>query len=208
MPGNKYNDNSNHLENRVARLVRIRELRKSKRASHSNETADNDSRLSESLEHDLRLREDENGGVAYENGEVSGVEQFFEGPGAARLLSEGCERQDEKPLRQRLLVVANRLPVSAVRRGEDSWSLEISAGGLVSALLGKWWLDSHIEYLGQLMSSIILQTYLFLHFNPCYDLTRLDSKVTVRSYFSLFYKFGHFVHKEESNAYWMVFSKA
>ncbi|XP_021726940.1 alpha,alpha-trehalose-phosphate synthase [UDP-forming] 1-like [Chenopodium quinoa] len=37
---------------------------------------------------------------------------------------------------QRLLVVANRLPVSAVRRGEDSWSLEISAGGLVSALLG------------------------------------------------------------------------
>ncbi|XP_057540314.1 alpha,alpha-trehalose-phosphate synthase [UDP-forming] 1-like [Amaranthus tricolor] len=37
---------------------------------------------------------------------------------------------------QRLLVVANRLPVSAVRKGEDSWSLEISAGGLVSALLG------------------------------------------------------------------------
>lgn len=136
MPGNKYNDNSNHFENRVARLVRIRELRKSKRASHSNEAADNDNKGSESLEHDLRLREDENGGVSYENGEVSGVEQFSEGAGAARLLSEGCERQDEKPLRQRLLVVANRLPVSAVRKGEDSWSLEISAGGLVSALLG------------------------------------------------------------------------
>ncbi|XP_020262166.1 alpha,alpha-trehalose-phosphate synthase [UDP-forming] 1-like [Asparagus officinalis] len=30
----------------------------------------------------------------------------------------------------------NRLPVSAVRRGEDSWSLDISVGGLVSALLG------------------------------------------------------------------------
>ncbi|KAK4492729.1 hypothetical protein RD792_003549 [Penstemon davidsonii] len=43
----------------------------------------------------------------------------------------------ERPaIKQRLLVVANRLPVSAVRRGEDSWSLEISAGGLVSALLG------------------------------------------------------------------------
>ncbi|MBA0809288.1 hypothetical protein Gohar_024955, partial [Gossypium harknessii] len=41
-----------------------------------------------------------------------------------------------RPFRQRLLVVANRLPVSAVRRGEDSWSLDISAGGLVSALLG------------------------------------------------------------------------
>eukprot|EP00249_Psilotum_nudum_P019213 c27145_g1_i1 orf=266-3322(-) len=37
--------------------------------------------------------------------------------------------------RQRLLVVANRLPVSATRKG-DSWSLEVSAGGLVSALLG------------------------------------------------------------------------
>ena len=41
------------------------------------------------------------------------------------------------PRKQRLLVVANRLPVSAVRRGEDSWSLDISAGGLVSALLGE-----------------------------------------------------------------------
>ncbi|KAM3411818.1 hypothetical protein ACQJBY_003469 [Aegilops geniculata] len=39
-------------------------------------------------------------------------------------------------MKQRLLVVANRLPVSANRRGEDQWSLEISAGGLVSALLG------------------------------------------------------------------------
>lgn len=37
--------------------------------------------------------------------------------------------------RQRLLVVANRLPVSATRIG-DTWSLELSAGGLVSALLG------------------------------------------------------------------------
>eukprot|EP00250_Pteridium_aquilinum_P031851 c44408_g1_i1 orf=449-1315(+) len=37
--------------------------------------------------------------------------------------------------RQRLLVVANRLPVSATRRG-NTWSLELSAGGLVSALLG------------------------------------------------------------------------
>ncbi|GAB2236332.1 hypothetical protein Droror1_Dr00028055 [Drosera rotundifolia] len=50
--------------------------------------------------------------------------------------SEGFEKVDWRPPRQRLLVVANRLPVSAVRRGEDSWSLEISAGGLVSALLG------------------------------------------------------------------------
>ena len=36
---------------------------------------------------------------------------------------------------QRLLVVANRLPVSAIREGQE-WDLKLSAGGLVSALLG------------------------------------------------------------------------
>ena len=38
---------------------------------------------------------------------------------------------------QRLLVVANRLPVSAIAKPDGSWSLELSAGGLVSALLGE-----------------------------------------------------------------------
>jgi len=37
---------------------------------------------------------------------------------------------------QRLLVVANRLPVSANRLDGDKWDLQLSAGGLVSALLG------------------------------------------------------------------------
>lgn len=37
---------------------------------------------------------------------------------------------------QRLLVVANRLPVSAIRLEGDKWDLQLSAGGLVSALLG------------------------------------------------------------------------
>ncbi|KAG8086116.1 hypothetical protein GUJ93_ZPchr0010g8680 [Zizania palustris] len=48
----------------------------------------------------------------------------------------GFRRLGLRGMKQRLLVVANRLPVSANRRGEDQWSLEISAGGLVSALLG------------------------------------------------------------------------
>jgi trehalose 6-phosphate synthase/phosphatase len=48
----------------------------------------------------------------------------------------GFRRLGLRGMKQRLLVVANRLPVSANRRGEDHWSLEISAGGLVSALLG------------------------------------------------------------------------
>lgn len=44
---------------------------------------------------------------------------------------------DARGERPRLLVVANRLPVSAKRTGENSWSLEMSPGGLVSGLLGK-----------------------------------------------------------------------
>ncbi|XP_048431507.1 probable aldehyde dehydrogenase [Pyrus x bretschneideri] len=76
-----------------------------------------------------KLREDENSNAAH-------VERFLEGAAAARALNEGYENQDRRPSRQQLLVVANRLPVSAIRRGEDSWSLEMSAGGLVSALLG------------------------------------------------------------------------
>ncbi|KAB2604052.1 alpha,alpha-trehalose-phosphate synthase 1 [Pyrus ussuriensis x Pyrus communis] len=120
MPGNKYNSNSDHIPpNRVERLLRERELRKNNRGLN----------LNEQFEPELQLREDENSKAAY-------VEQFLEGAAAARALNEGCEKQERRPSRQRLLVVANRLPVSAIRRGEDSWSLEMSAGGLVTALLG------------------------------------------------------------------------
>lgn len=129
MPGNKYNTNPAHIPTRVGRLLRERELRKSSRASQSTEASDCN-RGPELFEHELRLREGDNAGASY-------VEQFLEGAITARAPIEGIERQDGRPFRQRLLVVANRLPVSAVRRGEDSWSLEISAGGLVSALLGK-----------------------------------------------------------------------
>lgn len=140
MPGNKYNGNYNSSPDRVGRFLRGRELRKSSKTSLLNESPDNSINIininnnnnhvvTESFEHDLRLREGNNSSASY-------VERFLEGAAAARALSEGCEREDGKPCRQRLLVVANRLPVSAVRKGEDSWSLEISAGGLVSALLG------------------------------------------------------------------------
>lgn len=60
----------------------------------------------------------------------------------------GCEKE-ENPYKQRLLVVANRLPVSAVRMGDDNWKLNISAGGLVSSLLGeyqnRWLIEIEIE---------------------------------------------------------------
>ncbi|CAN4105707.1 unnamed protein product [Withania somnifera] len=61
--------------------------------------------------------------------------ELIEGFTAASL-SNGFERQDGRLQKQRLLVVANRLPVSAVRKGKDSWALDVSVGGLVSALLG------------------------------------------------------------------------
>ncbi|XP_038998490.1 alpha,alpha-trehalose-phosphate synthase [UDP-forming] 1-like isoform X2 [Hibiscus syriacus] len=131
MPGNKYNGSSTHIPTRVERLLRERELReqrKSSKASHSNDVNDIH-KAAEISENGPRFREGDISRVAL-------VEKYLEDAAAARALIEGCERQDGKPFRQRLLVVANRLPVSAVRRGEDSWSLEISAGGLVTALLG------------------------------------------------------------------------
>ncbi|KAG6607944.1 Alpha,alpha-trehalose-phosphate synthase [UDP-forming] 1 [Cucurbita argyrosperma subsp. argyrosperma] len=130
MPGNKYKVNSNditdHIPGRLERLLRERKLRKSSKDSYSNEVNDH-SKESELIENDLRSKEEENAGISY---------KFSEASAASRAFAEGCDKQEGKPPRQRLLVVANRLPVSAVRRGEDSWSLEISAGGLVSALLG------------------------------------------------------------------------
>lgn len=128
MPGNKYNGNSSIPSSRIERLLRERELRRNSKASYSNEASDGN-RSSELSELELRSREGDGAGVSY-------VEQYLEGALAAHALTDGLDRPDGGPFRQRLLVVANRLPVSAVRRGEETWSLEISAGGLVSALLG------------------------------------------------------------------------
>nr|ADO16162.1 trehalose-6-phosphate synthase [Petunia x hybrida] len=128
MPGNKYNGNQTVASTRLERLLRERELRKSSRATHQSGDSTDSPRGNEPSDHDFRQGEADNAGVSY-------VEQYLEGAARAAI-NEGWERPDGRPIRQRLLVVANRLPVSAVRRGEESWSLEISAGGLVSALLG------------------------------------------------------------------------
>lgn len=92
---------------RLERLLRERELRKSSRYIDGNKDAEY------------------NDSFISEN-DVQNEEEFAETAVA-----------DERPRKQRLLVVANRLPVSAVREGVDSYHLEISVGGLVSALLGK-----------------------------------------------------------------------
>lgn len=136
MPGNNYNSTFSpgpSTTNRLELLLRDkkeRDLRKSCRA-FLNEATDNGG--PELYEHEPRVKDNDNLGPSI-------VDQELE---VSTRVSDGGERADGRPLKQRLLVVANRLPVSAVRRGEDSWSLEISAGGLVSALLGKWHLNYH-----------------------------------------------------------------
>jgi len=119
MAGNKYNGDSNHHHippGRVERLLRERELRKS--GIRGIQSSNNDQMG------DVYLEQDQ-----HKNDVVSSSSSIV------------TQRQHEDhdvvgKYKQRLLVVANRLPVSANRTGEDSWSLEISAGGLVSALLG------------------------------------------------------------------------
>ncbi|KAG9450859.1 hypothetical protein H6P81_010824 [Aristolochia fimbriata] len=117
MPGNKYNRSSGVPSSRVERLLKERELRKSSRNLHE----------PNAVEVDLVDTDLNNSGAC--------DEEFIDTSATLRSLAEGIDRRESRQTKQRLLVVANRLPVSAVRRG-DSWSLEISAGGLVSALLG------------------------------------------------------------------------
>ncbi|KAL8141303.1 hypothetical protein V2J09_007324 [Rumex salicifolius] len=122
MPGNKCNGESPIPTTILGRLLKereLRELRRNGRASHQQIGV-----------------ADEISGPEHSRNNFSHVEQFL-ADAALASQTEGYERVDLMPQpKQRLLVVANRLPVSAVRRGEDSWSLDISAGGLVSALLG------------------------------------------------------------------------
>ncbi|XP_068636737.1 alpha,alpha-trehalose-phosphate synthase [UDP-forming] 1-like [Aristolochia californica] len=117
MPGNKYNRSSGVPLTRVERLLRQRELIKSSRNLQEPNAVEVDS-----------VDADVNGSGVWD-------EELIDTSAALRSLAEGIDRRESRQTKQRLLVVANRLPVSAVRRG-DSWSLEISAGGLVSALLG------------------------------------------------------------------------
>lgn len=115
---------------RTERLLLERQQRKN---SNSSSTSTNSINNNSALEDD-----GDNGANGHmERGDRSPRRDEEEGysdrpPGA----TNSRARQDGRPSKQRLLVVANRLPVSATRKGEDSWSLEISAGGLVTALLG------------------------------------------------------------------------
>ncbi|RWW21971.1 hypothetical protein GW17_00013852, partial [Ensete ventricosum] len=116
---------------RVERLLRDRELRKINRAFQQEEVGRgvDGGGQAKPAEHPPEDSSREVGGEP--------DEEIIDGS-LAPITTTGEEnrRSRGRPMKQRLLVVANRLPVSAVRRGEDSWYLEVSAGGLVSALLG------------------------------------------------------------------------
>jgi len=79
---------------------------------------------------DIFFNEGDNCVVSYE-------EEPKEGVSNARIHSDATEGQ-EMPSHKRLLVVANRLPVSVIRKDDESWQLELNVGGLVSALLGEY----------------------------------------------------------------------
>nr|TKS06647.1 hypothetical protein D5086_0000121100 [Populus alba] len=123
MPGSKCNVDPATPKSRTERLMKERNLRKLNRVFNLNEKAGDSLRDADLFSNDSALTETENCASLNE-------EELSEGV-------DGYERHDQRLPKQRLLVVANRLPVSAVRQGKDSWQLEISVGGLVSALLGR-----------------------------------------------------------------------
>ncbi|KAM6584993.1 hypothetical protein CsatB_011995 [Cannabis sativa] len=130
MPGNKYEINSTYSSGRHERLLRERQLKNSRSSQSNDVTTENNIKGAQYIENDVCITEDD-------HSKVPTLGQYPEGDTTATANNyERCGKPDRKPARQRLLVVANRLPVSAVRKGEDVWHLEISAGGLVSALLG------------------------------------------------------------------------
>ncbi|KAL4563413.1 hypothetical protein LXL04_027454 [Taraxacum kok-saghyz] len=111
------NNTSTILKTRLERLLKERELRKSLKSSNEESHSNNvDDQITTSLTDNLPTEE-----------------ELVKGLKASKLNSN---EKDKQPFKQRLLVVANRLPVSAVRKGDDSWQLEVTVGGLVSALLG------------------------------------------------------------------------
>ncbi|KAG1367789.1 hypothetical protein COCNU_14G002570 [Cocos nucifera] len=133
MPGNKYNSRN---PTRVERLLREREQRRSNRAFQQHDAGNSHGGSGDGDDGGSCGREREPKGPREVNCECGTIPNGEAGLTASKMSGNGCKRSNGKAMKQRLLVVANRLPVSAVRQGEDSWALEISAGGLVSALLG------------------------------------------------------------------------
>ncbi|KAG6573337.1 Alpha,alpha-trehalose-phosphate synthase [UDP-forming] 1 [Cucurbita argyrosperma subsp. argyrosperma] len=125
MLSNNHNNSPPTPRTRLERLLRERELRRSNRSSLNEEAHS----LGEFNSYDLFSFSGDSCGSFNE-------EDILEGVSVVKDIIDGFQRLEGRTSKQRLLVVANRLPVSAVRKGKETWHLEISVGGLVSALLG------------------------------------------------------------------------
>ncbi|KAI3800783.1 hypothetical protein L1987_28879 [Smallanthus sonchifolius] len=121
-----YNNTATILRTRLERHLKERELRKSLR-SYNEGVHSNGGMESNIVDNQVITSETDN---------LPTEEELANGVRINKIVSNECEIQDKRPSKHRLLVVANRLPVSAVRKGEACWQLEVSVGGLVSALLG------------------------------------------------------------------------
>ncbi|KGN65943.2 alpha,alpha-trehalose-phosphate synthase [UDP-forming] 1 [Cucumis sativus] len=129
MLSNNHNNSPPTPRTRLERLLRERELRRSNKPSSLNEEARDAYSLGEVNSYDLFTNAGDSCGSFNE-------EDVLEGISVVKDIFDGFQRPEGRTYKQRLLVVANRLPVSAVRKGKETWHLEISVGGLVSALLG------------------------------------------------------------------------
>ncbi|KAL7590846.1 hypothetical protein Lser_V15G32456 [Lactuca serriola] len=118
------NNTSTILKTRLERLLKERELRKSLKSCNDQDVIVNS------------IVDDQNQIITPLKDNFPTQEELVKGLKVSKLINNESERQDRSPFKQRLLVVANRLPVSAVRKGDASWHLEVTVGGLVSALLG------------------------------------------------------------------------
>ncbi|KAL8108230.1 alpha,alpha-trehalose-phosphate synthase [UDP-forming] 1-like [Apium graveolens] len=128
MSSENYDHSSAMMRTRLERLLREKELKKSNRSLNANEEEGKD------FKGDNGTVEDSQNLVG---GEGLDNEQSSDGITEAGVLNVYRQNTQKRRLpKQRLLVVANRLPVNAKRTGKDSWTLEDSVGGLVSALLG------------------------------------------------------------------------
>lgn len=144
---------SSRVERGVERLARERQEREQHlRSNGCYSPGDEVDRKTEAL--------GENGGMVGGGGDGAAERLAVAEPQSSRSRAgahtDGYENSG-KPHRntQRLLVVANRLPVSAIPLDGDKWDLQLSAGGLVSALLGMA-PASHNFYLGMLSVYILV----------------------------------------------------
>ncbi|KAK8681011.1 hypothetical protein V6N13_053418 [Hibiscus sabdariffa] len=124
---------------RLERLLRERAIRKAAKSPNDGEGEGEGSSTQAHESGEVELPSTQQESLSSDSGTSSRAlndQDSSEPTSKATASDDACEKKDSQASKQRLLVVANRLPVSAVRGEDDSWQLNVSAGGLVSALLG------------------------------------------------------------------------